>query len=459
MEKKNQKVPVNEKLSLPAVWTGLFAAVYVAVLPMAGTIALRNLALLGGLVCLAWQFRAIRSELWLGLPVLLWAMYLLVFPLIAIDHGVAWQNLGGQWGRGLLAMLIGAGTAAVLSGADRRVGVFHLGVLSAVPLLVHLFLFFSKAWEGGVLPWGYWGRETHHADLGYAAGHTVIFLMAAIAAGDRKYRLGAMVLVVAVLLSTVFARSRAGSAFAVFGGVLVLLLAYLKQAPQQRRYTLAGLMVFLLAVAGIGALTLKDDPRWHRMAAELSAGFLGDPIRIECEGVEVIEADIVAQYGAGEQARQLLDSVRYGDGSRMVVLRAGLALSFKYPLGSDGSRQGFQKLLSQECPSPAVIMAHAHNGWIDTLLAIGWLGALLYLLVLLYFLRRGWQSLAGGAGASPWAFVLVAASVFWLVRGLTDSVFRDHMLEMQGFLLAYALVAHRLWTRRWDESRPPEDAS
>lgn len=440
-------------------WIGLFTACYVAVLPMADTIALRNLALLGGLVCLAGQFRAIRSELWLGLPVLLWAMYLLVFPFIATDHGLAWQNLVGQWGRGLLAMLIGAGAAAVLSGANGRVSVFHLGVLSAVPLLVHLFLFFSKAWESGALPWGYWGRETHHADLGYAAGHAVIFLMAAIVAGDRKYRLGAMMLVAAALLSTVFARSRAGSVFAVFGGLLVLLLAYLRQAPQQRRYALAGLATFLFAVSGIGALTVKDDPRWHRMAAELSAGFLGDPIRIECEGVEVIEADIVAQYGAGEQARQLLDSVRYGDGSRMVVLRAGLELSFRHPWGSDGSRQGFQKLLRQECPNPAVTMAHAHNGWIDTLLAIGWLGALLYLSILLYFLHQGWQSLANGTGASPWGLVLVAASVFWLLRGLTDSVFRDHMLEMQGFILAYALVAHRLWARRWDESHPPEDAS
>jgi len=92
-------------------------------------------------------------------------------------------------------------------------------------------------------------------------------------------------------------------------------------------------------------------------------------------------------------------------------------------------------------------MAHTHNGWIDTMLAIGWLGAALYLGVLLAYLRQGWACLRSDGPVRSWGLVLVALSVFWIVRGGTDSVFRDHMLEMQGFMLAFAASAMRLYGR------------
>lgn len=427
----------------PAVWTGVFAAIYLAVLPMAGTIALRNVALLALLVSLAWQFSNIRSELWIGLPVLLWAVYLFLFPLIAEDHLMAWQSLGDQWSRGLLAMLAGAGVAALLS---RRMSsmVFFLGVVSAVPILAHLVLFAWKAWATGSIPWGYWGRETHHADLGYAAGQTVILMAAAIVATDRKFRFWAIAFIVAALLSTALARSRAGLAFSVLGLFLVFVPAYLAQASRHRRHVLAGSAVLLFVVSALTAFAVKDDSRWRDMTKQLVAGFLGNAIQIECEGTASIKSEIVSMYGAGEQSNTVINSVRDGDGARMVVLRAGIELAMKHPWGSDGSRQGFEKLLRRECQSPAISMAHAHNGWIDTLLAIGWIGAILYLWVLFYFFRQGWKSDHQQVEGYEWKLVLMAASVFWIVRGVADSVFRDHMLEMQGFVLAFALVAYRI---------------
>lgn len=443
METKNQERSLRGVLINPLFWVGLFAYIYIAVLPMADTIALRNTVLLGLLLCLAWQFPNIRSELRFGLPVLLWSAYLFIFPLIADDHTVAWISLAGQWGRGLLAMLAGAGVAALLG---RRMGatVFYLGVASAVPVLIHLALFAWKAWSSGSIPWGYWGRETHHADLGYAAGHTAVLMAATIIAADRKFRPWAIAFILAALLSTVLARSRAGLVFAVLGVFLVFVPAYMAQATRHRRHVLAGLAALMLAVSVLAAFAVKDDYRWRNMATKISAGFLGDPIQIECEGTASVESEIVSRYGAGELSNSVIYSIRDGDGARMVVLRAGIELAMKYPWGSDGSRQGFEKLLRRECQSPAISMAHAHNGWIDTMLAIGWVGAILYLWVLLYFFWRGWKSGRQQVEGYEWRLVLMAVPFFWMVRGLTDSVFRDHMLEMQGFILAYALVAHRL---------------
>jgi len=423
----------------PAVWTGIFAAIYLAVLPMADTIALRNVALLALLITLGWQFPKIRAEYRLGLPILLWAAYLMLFPLIADDHHVALRSLEGQWGRGILAMLAGAGTALVLR--NRTVGsAFHLGLVGSFTLLIFLSLFAWKTLQTGAIPWGYWGRESHHADLGYAAGQTVVLLCAAMIAGHKRYRVWALLLTACALIAPALAYSRAGLAFAILGSLLVFLIVVLTQAGATRRYVLAGMAALLLVGVAVMGLAVKVDPRWQDMTAKFSAGFLGDPIRIECEGTASIEAEILERYGPPERAQRVIAGVRDGDGARVVLLRAGLELAYRHPWGLDGSRQSFQKLLRQECAVPVLNMAHAHNGWIDTALAIGWAGVLLYLWVLLYFCVQGFKHLREETELNEWALVLIALSIFWMLRAWTDSVFRDHMFEMQGFVLAYALL-------------------
>ncbi|WP_114969467.1 O-antigen ligase family protein [Rhodoferax ferrireducens] len=436
-----------KEVSTPTFLIGLLAACYIAVLPMSNTIALRNVVLLALSMCLAWQFLKARPPAvkWV-LPVVLWVSYILFFPFIAVSPAIALENLLGQWGRGVLAMLVGAGVATIFYSKDKG-AVFYLGLASAFSILVHLCLFGLKAWTTSSIPWGYWGRETHHADLGYAAGQAIVLLAAATIAGHRPLRPLAVALMFACLLSTALAHSRAGLAFGLIGGVLAFGCAYLVRADSRRINLLAGLLGLTLVGLAVLAVAVKEDARWQNMASQLVAGFQGDAIQIQCEGTSSIESKIISQYGSGEQAQQIISSVRDGDGARMVVLRAGLALALKHPWGSDGSRHSFQKLLMEECATPAIQMAHTHNGWLDTVLALGWIGAALYMWALLFFLKQGLTYLRRERQLNEWAIVLVALSTFWILRGFTDSIFRDHMMEMQGFLLAYASVALNLQTR------------
>lgn len=444
MEKKNQSNSLGrwrDALSFRSLilWIGVFGACYVAVLPMSGTIALRNIALLGLLACLTYSFLKHRPNTIWPVPVLMWAAYLLVFPLISDSPSIAIESLLGQWGRGLLAMVVGAGVGSLLYKKNYD-SAFYLGLVSSIPILIHLFLFAWRTWETSSVPWGYWGRETHHADLGYAAGQAVVLLTAALAVGRPVYRPWAGALIVACLVSTAFAFSRAGFAFSVFGGLTAVSCVYATQATHQRKRIFAGLVSLLIVVAAVLSIAVKEDPRWRNMTGQLLAGFSGDAIQISCEGTSSIESKIIAEYGPGEQAQRVISAVQGGDGARMVLLRAGIALAIKHPWGNDGSRQAYQKLLKSECVDPVILMAHTHNGWIDTILALGWIGAILYLIVLAYFFTLGYSALRRSSRLNEWAVVLVALSAFWIFRGFTDSVFRDHMLEMQGFVLAYAAM-------------------
>lgn len=443
METKNQESSLSFGIGDPAVWVYMFTFIYVAVLPMAGTMALRNVAMLVLLLFTAWSLPKIRGDFRFGLPVVLWAGYLIVFPLIADDHLIAWQSFGSEWVKGLLAMLAGTGAAA-LFGYKKRSMVFYLGLASALPIIVHLILFTFKIWDAGTIPWGYWGREVHHADLGYAAGHTVVLMTAVFFAGDKKFRPWAITFIVAALLSAALARSRAGLAFAILGVLLVVVSFYATRPISHRRRFLTSLIVITLAFTAILTAAFTDDSRWHDMTTKLSAGFLGHALTIECEGTAAVEKEIAEKIRIQENANEVTSSVRGGDGARMVLMRAGLELVLQHPWGSDGSRQAYQKLLLQVCENPAILMAHTHNGWIDTLLAIGWGGAILYLVVLLYFLWLGLTGLGEKSISNEWALVLTSLSIFWILRGLVDSVFRDHMLEMQGFMLTYAATAWKL---------------
>jgi hypothetical protein len=409
---------------------------------MSGTIALRNVALVALCVCLIWSNSRHRSSVHWPIPVVLWAAYLFVFPFISDAPTIAVHSLLSQWGRGLLAMMAGAGVAFFLFKRPQG-SAFYLGMISAVPILLHLCLFAWKAWGTSSIPWGYWGRESHHADLGYAAGQAVVLFAAAMAAGNGAYRRWAAALIVACLLSTAFANSRAGFVFALVGGFLVFISVYMARSTHQRRHVFLSMMGLLLSGVVFFSMAVKEDSRWPTMTSDLMAGFLGDAIQIECEGTSSIESKIVTQYGSNGEAQRVISSVKNGDAARVVVLRAGIALASNHPWGSDGSRLAYQNLLREQCSQHVILMAHTHNGWIDTILALGWAGGALYLMVLGYFFVIGYTYLRRSTRLNEWAIVLVALSIFWILRGATDSVFKDHMLEMQGFVLAYA--AANVW--------------
>ena len=412
---------------------------------MSGTIALRNVSLVALCVSLVWSNLKHRSSVHWPIPVILWAAYLFLFPFISSDPTIAAHSLLSQWGRGLLAMMAGAGVASVLFKRTQG-SAFYLGLISTVPILLHLCLFAWKAWETSSIPWGYWGRESHHADLGYAAGQSVILLAAAIVVGNGAYRRWAAALIAACLLSTAFANSRAGFVFALVGGFLVFISVYVARSTHQRRHVFLAMTGFLFSGIVFFSMAVKEDSRWPTMTSDLMAGFLGDAIQIECEGTSSIESKIATQYGSNGEAERVISSVKNGDAARVVVLRAGIALASYNPWGSDGSRLAYQNLLKEQCSQPVILMAHTHNGWIDTILALGWVGGALYLVVLGYFFGTGYTYLRSSTHLNEWSIVLIGLSLFWILRGATDSVFKDHMLEMQGFVLAYA--AANVWLQR-----------
>jgi Ca2+/Na+ antiporter len=261
---------------------------------------------------------------------------------------------------------------------------------------------------------------------------------------------GAAFGIVLCFMSIVVASSRG----AVLFSLTVLLMAFAVFFFRLRRVVPSGaeqanprfsnykivLLFLLLAVALVLGLSIKKDARWHAMADNVRAAFMvEDPVDFLCNGVSPnVTEKIQARFAARDPqyVQQLIQGFG-ADGGRILLMRAGFELVLQQPLGLDGSRHSYKKLIEERCGHPPVMeFAHAHQGWIDTALALGWGGGLLLACLMLYFVLAGWSGVAHEAGW-PWAFALLLLASFWLLRGFADSVYREHYLQMQALLLSY----------------------
>lgn len=437
-------------------------AILLAILPFPSMPVLRHfllflLVLVVVLRCSAWSARIVHEPL-----VPLWVAYLFLFPLLTEDAQSTLFNMVRQWwpaGVALLATSL-AGRMELPGWRDGRL-CLALGLASAVPLMLHLVMVLlvwvgllpnsvgigapdlaQRAAPGSIeaFPWGYWGVHLHHADIGYAALQSVVLLIAAGRSMSHRGKAWLVVPLMLCLICPLISRSRAGVIFVLLAmfGLSVILMLSIRQP--RRRSLLWGSTVSVVVLAG-GLLILAGhtDSRWSGMINRLTQGLSGDPQVLFCEGREAFGAQLRAEHPdlSPIVLTEIQAKVAHGDGVRMALARIGLDLALDHGWGIDGSKQSFEKALHQRCAQPAILMAHSHNGWIDTALALGWMGALLYFLLLGSFFLAGWRAMVRG-GSDPWPLVLCGLSLLWIVRGFFDSVYRDHMLLMQALMLGFS---------------------
>lgn len=481
------------RLLLPARVHWWLFLVYLAALPVAGTIALRNvalavLALQSLFFCIASYKVGARPSTVVKAPpwLVLWAFFLMLSPLIAQEPSVAWRELGGQWGTSLLAWFV---AFVVLARVAPTVSTF-LSVALASALYPFLYLaLFLWAWVGGfgfpayiedislgkllavlasnfgnvawpslsAFPWGFRGFDPLHANLGAAAAHAFIAFAAWGLACWQKGREVKVVwlgfLLGLAFLTPVLANSRASVLIMI---PLVLLAIFVAGAlfwqeksvsdrsvrPTASRLAALGIPILgvLCAMGFLAYQSYDKDPRWRTMVHKATIGFwVPDAMDVVCHGISAELESGIRNRLAGMPAVQVDEILQGmgGDGGRVLVMRAGLQLVSEWPLGLDGSRQAYKRLIHAKCGKvPALDFAHPHQGWIDLALALGWAGMFIYLGLFIHLLWVVVSALLKGEW-SGWALGLLMLCAFWISRGFFDSVYREHYLQMQAALIGF----------------------
>jgi hypothetical protein len=488
----------------------LLLLTFLSILSVTGTIALRNVlhfVLLGMLfVYVVKNYQLVRGraiDLFKNVPIslVLWCVYISIFPLFAPDrHGASENLLGkGMWGESLLTWILAGGAVLILGG--HRLGLWRLALVSATPTFIHLFLL-VLAW-GGILhssfyedpslgqvfdsllnviqgisvpqdafnsfPYAFRGIEPMHGNLGYPASQAICLSLAVALAAwrneDYSMLFKSAALILACLFSVVIAQSRAA---ALFGIVLILLAlaAYWiscrdKSAQKtSAKYStwlawrIAGVLGLAAILSGITFYKVgSENVTWYSMWDKVSLGFeIGNPQELLCEGFsDRVQSFVRSKYN--ESSEDYIDTLvngLNGDGSRVLMARTGVTLIQRYPWGLNGGRDAYQLRMKEFCGhAPALNYSHAHNAWINIILSLGFFGGGLYALLLIVLARRGWGMLKSER-LWPHGTALFLLAVFWILRGFVDAVFQEHYLQMQASAMFLVLLSSKYYYTNQD---------
>lgn len=373
------------------------------------------------------------------------AIQLLFF---STNYQQAFSNFRAEWMHFILFSIIGAGLGLIYREKCSLKILLYLGIAFSIPLYIHLVLFATKSIAIKGLPWGYWGINEIHGDLGYTSlqASALLFTYFLFTSKKSSESYWAILLIAPCILSPLLAMSRGGTLFSVIA-ILLTTLAYIligstdKVSKKKFFLVLAGILLVGFAAIQIG---LKAQPeRWGGITSRISLGFQAKANDVFCSGTEYLE-QYLKESGVNitPQLKKDLGSIRDGDGQRVIAARSGASLITKYPMGINQSKQAYQQVIIEYCQkNPEIFISHAHNAWIDTALAIGIPGVILLMLSLLQYVRQGYRAATRKSSNTLRAFgiALFTLASLWLIRGFFDSTMRDQMLEMQAFSFSLLL--------------------
>jgi len=267
---------------------------------------------------------------------------------------------------------------------------------------------------------GFHGIEVMSGNLGYPSSVAIALFVSLLLKNRNKESifavLACLVAIILLFLSLLIVRSRGGMAFGLFvvvlgvlwsGFLTVLRRGRLNDESVGRGYIsrVVGLpLLALVFLVGIGYQGMKVDPRWTQMADKIQAGFtVSDPVSTLCHGLTAADEAAVRKgisAGTPAYADGIIQSIENGDGGRVILMRSGFKLALDIPLGLDGSRQSYERLMEAQCQQPPKLnYAHSHNSWLDMSMAIGWMGVILFALIFIQFFVTaiGRSNNAGGS--------------------------------------------------------------
>lgn len=382
--------------------------------------------------------------------------FLVLFAFYDADTLLALENIRKEWAKNFLFALLGFLLAiSPLHSSGWSSSLFRVaGMGFMVPMGIYAVFLGNAIFATSSLPIGSWGIQLHHQELAFAS--LLSFFLFALSLKHTFTNLLILISVGVIIACLLFvAQSRAGFLF--FVVILCILTIWFSRnircylrANNLRVSTTIALLSILAASVAIW-LSVESGTRFDALRNPFWVAFHADSILTICRGTDYfIEAVTKSSVGV-DSSRAFLQSVNGGDLSRIVTATAGINLMIDHPLGLHGAREAYQYAVIAACNPPAIAMAHTHNAWVDTGLALGIPG----LAVVAFF---WWVLFMTGYAAikSPdqeirkagFACTLFAVIVF--IRGMVDSSMRDQMAESQFFICglllgALAQMGHRAW--------------
>jgi hypothetical protein len=420
----------------------IFFGLFLFVLPIPGTIALRQVLLLGLLALLVLLWHQSRKRL--SIPVrgvgalLLWLAILSAWLIIQacwISEESPWalDELGSQWLPALLAAAVGIGVVLVhADGLSRKKLLAGIVLVFLAQTVFSLLVTLPDFLANGAFPQGTTTLTAGKLELSYWNNLLLSFLVIDVLA-RWLYRQSLSALPTPLIVGGIFAVFVSNLAFGARNGVIgsILLLSSLALLViwhERKKIGSAKAVAFLggavLLVSTLASLNYHLDPRWSRFTE--TARIAWNPAASDA-WLHPDDA-LLPQLASGVP----VEASAY---FRIAWIRAGVDLVADYPWGVGYGRNAFGHALRKTMETR---LGHAHSGLIDWTIGVGIPGLILWLAFMIWAAALGIRRYF--VAHDPAGLVLTFVVGGFFGRMLLDSINRDHML-MVFFLIVAVLVA------------------
>ena len=341
----------------------------------------------------------------------------------------------GQWLPALMSFVVGIGLAQTLMQSRLKDPCRAVAMIILIPITTYLCVNVIVIIHDVILAGKFLPNQLGIGDTKATTSY-VIALLEPILIADMLSRLvkgnrllpvpGWVVSFILILaLFSLFAASNRN-------GTLIMLLAFVLGAAMviseiRKVYSLRKVITFVFAslvfVLAVALVSYKTDPRWQNFieTVPIAWDIDRDLLWLNEEGVNVP----VIQNG------EPVDFTAY---YRISRIHEGWRMLMAHPWGMEISRGTFHKLELAKYGHAG--MSHSHNSWIDFGLEVGIPGLILWAWVFWLLAQSGWQ--AWRTHKEPLGLALAVLVIMFAVRGLLDSIFRDH--EVEQFMLVAGLL-------------------
>lgn len=372
--------------------------------------------------------------------ILLQVWMLVIAGFVSDQPSSSFSEWKGQWLPTLASFVVGIGLACTLMQSKLKNPRVSVALIILIPIAIFLCLnaiVIVHEWilAGKFLP-NLGGIGDHHGVSGYLIALLepllIADLLSRIVKGNRLFPVSGWVIsgmLIFLVLNLIATTNR--------NGILIMLASFILGAAImiseiRKVYSTKKIATFLLAtliiVLSIAVVAYKTDSRWQNFIETV-------PIAWDIDRDLLWLNDDGLNLPLTPSGKQVDISEYY----RIAWAHEGWRMLMEHPWGVEIGRETFRKLVLAKYGHTTI--PHSHNSWIDFGLNVGLQGLLLWGWFLLLLAQLGWQTWR--IYKEPLGLALAILVIMFAVRGLLDSIFRDH--ELEQFIMVAGLLSSALY--------------
>jgi hypothetical protein len=366
--------------------------------------------------------------------VLLQAWMLVIAGFISNQPSSSFSEWKGQWLPALMAFVVGIGLAHTLMQAKIKNARVAVAMIISIPITIFLCVNAIALIYDQILTGSFPNNQLGITDQKGITNYLIALLEPIVIAdiycrlvkGNRLLPVPGWV-IFAIFILALFSLFAATSRNGLFIMLLTLMLGAGMMIEEIRKVysskkIVTSAIAALIIVLAVAFVSYKTDPRWQNFI---------DTVHIAWD----IDHDLRWLNNDADPSIPIENSSEY---FRIAWAHEGLRMLIAHPWGTEISRHTFPKLEMEKYGHAK--MPQSENSWIDFGLNVGIPGLILWSWFLLLLAQLGWQTWR--IQKEPLSLALAVMVIMFAVRGLLDTIFRDH--ELEQFMMVAGLLSGTL---------------